>query len=105
MVILNIIVFGTITNCVQWIISELTTNAIKYSKASEINIKIHKEEKEQIILSIKDNGVGFNKASIDKNSYGLKNIKERVQQINGSINIDSTKNIGTIITIKIPRNA
>lgn len=87
------------------IISELTTNAIKYSKASEINIKIHKEEKEQIILSIKDNGVGFNKASIDKDSYGLKNIKERVQQINGSINIDSTKNIGTIITIKIPRNA
>lgn len=87
------------------IISELTTNAIKYSKASEIKIKIHKEEKEQIILSIKDNGVGFNKASIDKNSYGLKNIKERVQQINGSIDIESTKNIGTLITIKIPKDA
>ncbi|MGK0309039.1 MAG: signal transduction histidine kinase [Urechidicola sp.] len=87
------------------IISELITNAIKYSKASEIKIKIHKEEKELIILSIRDNGVGFNKASVDKNSYGLKNIKERVQQINGSINIESTKNIGTLITIKIPKDA
>ena len=87
------------------IISELTTNAIKYSKASEIKIKIHKEDKDLIILSIEDNGVGFNKTSVDKNSYGLKNIKERVLQINGSINIESTKNIGTLITITIPKNA
>jgi signal transduction histidine kinase len=85
------------------IISELTTNAIKYSKASEIKIKIHKEEKEQIILSIKDNGVGFNKATIDKNSYGLKNIKERVAQIKAEIKIVSNNN-GTNIIIIIPQN-
>jgi signal transduction histidine kinase len=87
------------------IISELTTNAIKYSKATEIKIKIYKEEKEQIILSVKDNGIGFDQNLIHKNSYGLKNIKERVLQINGSLEIQSTKNIGTSITIKTPKDA
>ena len=86
------------------IISELTTNAIKYSKASEIKIEIHKVDKNQIILSIKDNGVGFDKSQISKNSYGLKNIKNRVAQINGEINIESSKNKGTSFTIKIPKD-
>ena len=86
------------------IISELTTNAIKYSKASEIKIEIQKEGKEQIILSIKDNGIGFDINTVNKNSYGLKNIENRVQQINGSLEIQSVKNIGTSFTIKIPKN-
>ena len=87
------------------IISELTTNAIKHSKATEITIEIYNEKQDQIVLSVKDNGIGFDKNTVKNNSYGLKNIRDRVQQINGSLDIKSTKNTGTSITIKTPKDA
>ena len=87
------------------IISELTTNAIKHSKATEIKIEITKENIDQIILLVQDNGVGFDKNIVNYNSYGLKNIKQRVLQINGSLEINSKKNIGTSIIIKTPKDA
>ena len=87
------------------IISELTTNAIKHSKATEIKIEIYNEKEDQIVLSVKDNGIGFDKNTINNNSYGFKNIKERVLQIDGSLDIKSTKKTGTSITIKTPKDA
>lgn len=87
------------------IISELTTNAIKYSEASEISINIFKEKKPFIILKVFDNGIGFDKNNLKaKKSYGLNSIKNRVENINGEIIIESEKNKGTKITIKIPEN-
>lgn len=86
------------------VISELTTNAIKYSTASEIEIKIYQESKDQITLIVSDNGIGFDELLVSKKGFGLNNIKTRVEQMNGSIKINSTKNIGTIVTIYIPKN-
>lgn len=84
------------------IILELTTNAIKHAKASEIVI-ILKQDKENIIkLEVADNGVGFKNQKEKKNSsYGLKNVSERVYLMNGEIQINSKKNIGSSITIII----
>lgn len=86
------------------IISELTTNAIKYSEASEININLSQDEKNTIILTVKDNGIGFNKNEINANSYGLGSVKERAKQINALLDIESKINYGTRITLSIPKN-
>lgn len=93
-------------NCVHLyrIISELTTNAIKYSKASEIYVKITKTSNNLIILDVSDNGIGFDIESVNHNSYGLKNIKTRVNAMKGKIEIKSVKNQGTHIVISIPYN-
>ena len=60
------------------VISELTTNAIKYSKASEIKIKISQENKGQITLMVSDNGIGFDQQLVSKKGFGINNIKTRV---------------------------
>ncbi|WP_222428662.1 ATP-binding protein [Lutibacter sp. Hel_I_33_5] len=89
--------------CVHFyrIISELTTNAIKYSKASKIIIEINNNEN-YFYLVVKDDGIGFDKKLIKKNSLGIKSIENRVLQMNGKINIDSKINKGTFIKISIP---
>ena len=83
------------------IISELTTNAIKYSKASKIKVHIENKDK-KLVLTIIDNGIGFNPQNISKNSYGINSVKERVEAMLGDFYINSKNKIGTHITITIP---
>ncbi|WP_435415232.1 sensor histidine kinase [Polaribacter aestuariivivens] len=80
------------------IISELTTNAIKHSKANEIKISIY-QNKNDIVLELKDDGVGFTENN--KKGFGLNNVKTRIAQMNGNLAIDSNSN-GTSIYITIP---
>ena len=84
------------------IVAELITNAIKHSGASAILIKIYQNENNDTIISVSDNGIGFSLEEIDKNALGIKNIEQRVNEMNGELHIDSKKNKGSTITIIIP---
>jgi len=53
-------------------------------------------------IVINDNGKGFK--TNKKQGIGLRNIKERLQKVKGSITIDSSSGNGTSITIDIPIN-
>ncbi|WP_343329500.1 ATP-binding protein [Polaribacter staleyi] len=83
------------------IISELTTNAIKYSKASEIKISMNDHKNQLIILNVTDNGIGFNEDLVLKKGFGLESVKKRVEQIEGTLKIDTSKK-GSNFEIKIP---
>lgn len=85
------------------IISELITNALKYSKASKIKVNIN-QNINNIELSVIDNGIGFDTTKVNKNTYGLANVKKRVSEMKGEFHISSLKNKGTSITINIPKN-
>lgn len=61
------------------------------------------ETNNSIFLSISDNGKGFNLTD-KKNGIGLKNMKERVNEINGIFNIKSEVEKGTNISVEIPKN-
>jgi ligand-binding sensor domain-containing protein/signal transduction histidine kinase len=82
------------------IIQELMTNALKHSKASEIDIQLVLHQ-DLINISIEDNGVGINKKKIKK-GIGLNNIENRITRLNGKLNIENSKDGGTIIIIDIP---
>lgn len=86
------------------IISELITNAIKYAEASNIDININQKNSNELLLKVSDNGIGFDKSYINKNSYGLNSIKTRVKEMNGNIEINSEKNKGTTIKISVPKD-
>ena len=77
---------------------ELTSNIIKHSKATEATIQLVYHEK-QMILMAEDNGKGFGQEI--EPGIGLKNVRSRVNFLNGSMNIDSG-NGGTTIMIQIP---
>jgi PAS domain S-box-containing protein len=83
------------------IVQEAVSNALKHSKASEVTI-ILKEQKQDISLQIKDDGVGFDVDNIKKGS-GLKNIQNRVYLVDGSLQIDSKPGKGSTIWIKFPK--
>ena len=80
------------------IIMELTNNIIKHSNATEAAIQLVYHEN-QLTLVVEDNGKGINGNS--NSGIGLKNVRLRVNFLNGSTDIDSGKN-GTTIMIQIP---
>ena len=75
------------------ILQELVSNIIQHAKAS--TIKINLEEKEKLILTVGDNGCGF----LVTQTKFPKTIKERVQLINGQLDIQQIKDQGTLVSI------
>ena len=83
------------------ILQEATMNIQKHAEASFVFIKFSlNESAKEIELIIEDDGKGFNKQK--RPGIGLKNIKSRVNEINGKISIDSKLGNGTKISIFIP---
>jgi len=81
------------------IVQELLNNILKHAEATSADVQLTKHE-DHLNIVITDNGKGFVKNK--KQGIGLRNIKERLQKINGTLDIDSSSNHGTSITIDIP---
>lgn len=86
------------------IIQELLSNVLRHAKAKELEMYLRKLEK-LIQLSIIDDGVGFDASESRSGSYGLHNIKERIEGLGGQVKIISLKDIGTRIEISVPYNS
>jgi signal transduction histidine kinase len=82
------------------IIQESMQNSYKHANAKALKISISLE-KNVICLDIIDDGDGFDIAR-SKKGIGLKNMKSRVEDINGKITFKSQSGIGTTVNVKIP---
>ena len=82
------------------VIQESINNSLKHADATTISINFDKDEN-QLSFIIKDNGKGFDKENIDIGN-GLSNIENRISSIEGEVFINSVKNKGTSISIKVP---
>jgi signal transduction histidine kinase len=86
------------------IIQELVNNIIKHANATEAVIQINREGN-RLSLTIEDNGRGFNTREADeKQTMGMATVKSRVDYLNGSLTIDSRKDIGTTVMIDLLLN-
>ena len=82
------------------IAQELFGNAVKHSESTTIHVELTKNGN-SLIMSFRDNGIGFNIDSV-KHGFGIKNLRSRVQLVNGKIDIYSKPLSGTITTINVP---
>ncbi|WP_163398502.1 tetratricopeptide repeat-containing sensor histidine kinase [Flavobacterium fluviatile] len=82
------------------IIQEALQNGNKYAKAKTITVEL-KSEINYLVLSISDDGIGFNTHKTKK-GIGLQNIEYRTAECNGNVEINSARGEGTVILVKIP---
>ncbi|NQX41418.1 Signal transduction histidine kinase [Pedobacter steynii] len=82
---------------------ETLHNIIRHAKALEIIINLEFIN-DLLILSIADDGIGFNFTEIKKlhKGMGLQNIQKRVAMIGGTVSFDTAPGTGTKTTITIP---
>ena len=84
------------------IIQELINNTLKHSEATTASILLV-ENDEKLLLSIKDNGKGFDKLQVPKkDGLGINQIDARIHMMKGKFDIKSENNKGTLVTIELP---
>jgi signal transduction histidine kinase len=84
------------------ICQEILSNAIRYSEADAISIRMT-ESNDHLYLFIKDNGVGFDTQKLNNSSgIGWSNIFSRISMLKGHIRVFSNRSSGTSVHIDIP---
>jgi PAS domain S-box-containing protein len=86
------------------IIQEALTNARKHSGARNFRVSVELDSNKGC-LTITDDGDGFdcsNPANGDGNHFGLVFMRERMEQIGGALNINSTPGGGTVLNLEVP---
>ena len=89
------------------IIQEILSNVKKHAEAEKVDVKLELT-KENVHINIKDNGKGFDINALFKNlrnsskSYGITGIYDRVEELGGTIKVNTEINKGTEYKIKLP---
>lgn len=89
-------VSGTIRRNVFLVIKEALNNIVKHSSASKVIIEL-KKYYDGFSLTIHDNGKGIDEENLRPHSNGLKNMRQRMKDIEVDFKIEN--NAGTLITL------
>lgn len=84
----------TFCRCLQ----EAMTNATRHGEAESIQVLLQ-YHKSHVMLQVQDNGKGI---EYIQEGFGLSGMRNRLNEYQGSLYIDSQKNVGTIVTCVIP---
>lgn len=83
-------------------VRELLTNVVKHARADHAKVSL-KKEGEALKLTVADNGIGLEVANLTTlDGFGLFSISERVGNLGGQLNIESTPDHGAQVSITLP---
>ena len=83
------------------ILQEHLQNIIKHAEASTISVNLRELDNKHILLTVKDNGKGFD-TKIDSKGIGLQNIRNRVETFFGKCTFISAPGKGCELIVSIP---
>ncbi len=83
------------------IIQELVHNIVKHSRANNALVQLSFQDDGGMTITVEDDGVGMNKTSITHGAgMGMKNIRDRVTETGGKLDIQSEEGKGTSVYIE-----
>jgi PAS domain S-box-containing protein len=86
-------------------LKELMMNTVKHARANNLKI-IYNVNDENIEITVKDDGVGFNYNAdlirLQSKGYGLFSIEERLADLGGAMEVNTSPGSGTTIKLRVP---
>lgn len=86
---------------VYLIAREMISNVIRHAEATDAALSLLSEG-ETLVITIHDNGRGFDRSAVPDSAVGLRSIEQRVADLDGSALIVSSPGEGTTITATLP---
>jgi len=83
-------------------VRELLVNIVKHARARKVKVSLSKVD-DRICVIVEDDGVGFETAEIGSNAgFGIFSIQERLEQLDGHLEIESEPGRGSRFTMTAP---
>ena len=83
------------------IAQEALNNAAKHSSAKRITVRLEETDGE-LVLSISDDGKGFDPANAPRGRWGMTTMRERAEAAGGRLAVESAPGRGTIVRAALP---
>ena len=84
------------------VVQEALANAVKHAQPTRIRLRLHQQDG-QLAVTVSDDGAGFDPAHAwDRHGLGLGLMRERVAELGGTLQLDSTPGQGTTVQILLP---
>jgi signal transduction histidine kinase len=84
------------------VVQESLNNASKYAQASDARIVLL-DCGSDILMTVRDNGKGFDTAALGTSSHGLAGMRHRVESCGGELTFNSELGRGTLIAAVLPK--
>ena len=88
-------------NAIYRIAQEALTNACKHSQSEKVRVSLI-QDKDLVILEVRDWGIGFDGTAVGEERFGLEGIKERVRLLGGELSLESHAGEGTSVRVTLP---
>ena len=83
------------------IVQEALTNVVKHAEAAHVSIVLTRKQ-ESVVVMIEDDGRGFDPAESSVDRLGLLGMRERVQLLDGSLQVEAAPGSGTTLIVEFP---
>jgi two-component system sensor histidine kinase DegS len=86
------------------VVQESIQNASKHARASRVDVSIHRGEEDHIVVTVSDDGRGFDPERVSAHAMGgagLKGMEERASLVGGTLLVQSERGEGTKIQLII----
>jgi len=95
---------SSVENEVFRIVQEALANVVRHSGATRVAVGLRYHPNE-LTMTVSDNGSGFHATDTTlskKGHFGLQGMRERANQIGGTLNVESSPDSGTTVTLSVP---
>ena len=89
-----------VEQCVYRVVQEALTNVARHAEARSVRVVLVRENRE-LMLTIADDGHGFDPATVNGTHYGLRGLRERAEMVGGTLEVDSEPQTGTTVRLMI----
>jgi signal transduction histidine kinase len=90
-------------------VQEALTNVTKHAKASQVTVQVQHQacdNNPMVLCAVRDDGVGFDVRAVSgsdsRQGLGLLGMRERIQAVSGSVELNSAPSRGTEVVIRVP---
>jgi signal transduction histidine kinase len=87
--------------CVYRVAQEALRNVARHAQCSRASVRVAGYERE-LVLTVRDRGVGFDVPARRKSGLGLESMRERARLVHARLTVRSRPGVGTQIAVRVP---
>ncbi|MCL4201435.1 MAG: PAS domain S-box protein [Pirellulaceae bacterium] len=91
----------SLENSLFRIAQEAMTNACRHSRSEKVRVRLT-QKGDDVMLEVRDWGIGFDLKAVPEDRFGLEGIRERCRVLGGKLSIKGQPGKGTVVQVKFP---